>query len=408
MFIRRNPLPPIAVCWDQDGLMLAQLDPYAVRDQAGPVPPDNGQCAPRRLRALARRPLPNTRQDDVNTTEMAQAVRALVEQHVPGACRALLCLGPTELFVYTVRMPVMPAEELGQAVRWEARERLPYPLEEAELRHVPTTTVRVDGEIRQETIVLACHHDVLARSIRIAERAGLEPVAVDVQASAVLRCVPPAPCTDSVLDDGGEAAAQGSSAGIDRPPLNIVVHVGPSCSTVAAGAQGRLAFLKYVRVGAEDIDTAVARAVELSPADARRIRLSVMQQATPDLGNEVHRSILDAVNTRLEALAAEIQLCLQHLKVTYRGHPWPTLWLSGHEATHWTAHFLSLRLGVPVTLLDPFEAVAPPAGAAVDAVPVRGVWTAVCGLALHPLADPAPATSRAREPRSAPLLQETR
>ncbi|NOX56090.1 MAG: hypothetical protein GXP27_16940, partial [Planctomycetes bacterium] len=127
----------------------------------------------RSIFAMAYAPLPGT--DGVAPADrdrmIVETIRQLLSGHRFRGGQVVSCLGSEELFLQNVRLPQLPAEEVDKVVQWEAEERLPYPVGEAEIRHLVAGEVRQDANIKQEVILMACHRGVLKRHVGILEQA---------------------------------------------------------------------------------------------------------------------------------------------------------------------------------------------------------------------------------------------
>jgi type IV pilus assembly protein PilM len=82
--------------------------------------------------------------------------------------------------IQRIRVPFMPKAELKEAVRWEIKGRLPFPVETAQI------DFHILGEVIEEKVkkldlmVVACPNHLIDRTLSIAEGAGLQPVHLDV------------------------------------------------------------------------------------------------------------------------------------------------------------------------------------------------------------------------------------
>jgi type IV pilus assembly protein PilM len=260
-----------------------------------------------------------------------------------------------------VRLPQLPPEEAEKVVLWEAEERLPYPAQEAEIRHLMAGEVRQDANIKQEVILMACHRGALKRHLGVLEQAGLVPEAIDVEPCAILR---------------------GFCRGLPEHSSRLAyLHLGEQSTAVIFAEGEQILFLKYVNRGGKHLDQAVAQHLSLPLKEAAAMRTSVMDSAQLEADNEVHRSVIEAIRGTLEALSTEIELCLRYFKVTFRGKPLERIVVSGSEASPWLAEFLSESLRTPCELGNPFQALARwPAVSSALGRPAR--WATAIGLSL--------------------------
>jgi type IV pilus assembly protein PilM len=221
----------------------------------------------------------------------AELRRILSDHHFKGR-RVISCLGSQELFIQNVRLPQMPPEEIEKIVAWEAEERLPYPVAEAEIRYLPAGQVVQDSNTKQEVILLACHNGILQRQLNMLEQAGLTSVAVDVEPSATIRCF------------------QNESNEIQLNSANCYLNFGDAATTVIFADQQNVLFLKYILQGSDHLDRAVAENLDLPLAEAMRLRKIVTNSPTLDASDELHRSVIDSIRSILETISTEVENCL--------------------------------------------------------------------------------------------------
>lgn len=312
------------------------------------------------LHALAQGQLPvnENATADEQDREVAAALRQLVVDHHFKGRNVVSCLGSQQLFVQNVRLPKLPPEEIEKVVHTEAEERLPFPIAEAEIRHLMAGEVRQDAAVKQEVILLGCHQGVINRHIHLLEQAGLVPVAIDVEPCALLRCLH--------TDD--------ETAGDAR---QLYLHVGERTTAVIIAEGRQILFLKYINSGSTNFDAAVARHLDISMSEAAQMRSAVALEPIMDSSDEVHRSIVEALREPLETMCMEIELCLRYYKVTFRGHALERIVLAGNEATNWLADYLADRYGMPCEPANPFAALKQ-----APTIDLPGRWAAAMGLAL--------------------------
>lgn len=313
--------------------------------------------------AQALLPVRGSETDEQFEDLIAATLKLVVSDHGFRGHRVVSCVPADDLHLQSVRLPQLPAQELEKVVRWEAQERLPFPAQNAELRYLLCGQIRQDVTVKQEVVLMACQQAILQRHLRVLERAGLEPVAIDVEPCAVLRAF---------------------RHGRDDNERIAYLHLGDNLTTVLIADGDAILFLKYVGSGGRAMDQAVAKHLELDQPEAMRLRASVTNSATLDSQSDVHRSVIEAVRPQLEALASELELCFRYFMVTFRGQPASKLIVTGSEASPWLAEYLGHSLSCPVEVGNPFAALAqPPQAPSVAEHPGR--WAAALGLSLRSL-----------------------
>jgi type IV pilus assembly protein PilM len=88
----------------------------------------------------------------------------------------------------TLEMPPIAAgKELDTAVRFQAQDQIPMPLESAVLDYQPLGIVETPAGPRQRVVVVAAQKDMVERLLAAVRGAGLRPEAVDLSAFALIR-----------------------------------------------------------------------------------------------------------------------------------------------------------------------------------------------------------------------------
>jgi type IV pilus assembly protein PilM len=126
---------------------------------------------------------PNKDKEDVKT--FSETLKVLVEEVGLKTKKVNLVVAGSGIQVKRLSVPSLPKAELKEAVRWEMKNYLPFPVETAEIVfHVLNEYVE-DNVKRLDLIVVACPKHLIDRTLSIAERAGLQPVHLDVAPFAV-------------------------------------------------------------------------------------------------------------------------------------------------------------------------------------------------------------------------------
>jgi len=207
--------------------------------------------------------------------QVATTLKLMVSDHGFRGHNVVSCVSADDLHLQSVRLPQLPPDELQKVVRWEAEERLPFPVQNAELRYFLSGQIRQDANVRQEVILMACQQTALQRHLKILEAAHLVPRAIDVEPCAVLRTFRHA-CSENT-------------------ERTAYLHLGDNLTTVIIADGVAILFLKYVGPGGRELDQAIAKHLELDLNEAYRVRATVNAAPTLDSQSDVHRSVIEAI-----------------------------------------------------------------------------------------------------------------
>jgi len=276
---------------------------------------------------------------------------------------AVLCLGDRQLFLQSLRVPKQTGPQLDRVVAQEAAGRIPFGVDEAEVRYLEAADVRQGDQTLREVIVFAVQRSVLQQSLAVVEQARLRPVAVDVEPAALVRSY----AAQYRRDD-------------DRQARSLLVHVGYSRTAALIAQAEELLFVKYIDIGGQHLDLAVGRHLKMDLHEAVALRKHNGDRRTDMQDPEVARSVNEAIRPVVERLAGELAMCVRYHSVTFRGQPIVRTILSGGEATQSLLETLGRQLDLKCELSDPFRALP-----GVPNLGRRGQWEVAAGLALRDL-----------------------
>jgi type IV pilus assembly protein PilM len=162
---------------------------------------------------------------------LATAVKVLFAEHKLSK-RVRLGVGNQRVVVRTVRLPAIEdPKEMAAAVRFQAQEQMPMPLDQAVLEHQVVGGVPAEeGSPPQvDVIVVAARRDMVSSFLEPIRRAGLQPLGVDLSAFGMIRAL--------ATEANANAPAE---AGTERPTgavlycsvgdvINLAVARGRSC-----------------------------------------------------------------------------------------------------------------------------------------------------------------------------------
>ncbi len=106
-----------------------------------------------------------------------------------------------KIAVRTLRLPLIERDdELETAVRFQAQDHIPMPLDQTVLEHrVVNRLTNEQGDRRMDVVVVAARRDMIASVLEPVRKAGLRPVGVDLSAFGMIRAL----CREPESNGGG-------------------------------------------------------------------------------------------------------------------------------------------------------------------------------------------------------------
>jgi type IV pilus assembly protein PilM len=269
--------------------------------------------------------------ESTNDTFVAALRNALTGRNFQGR-NVVASISGNHLFLQNIRVPNGNEAQLQAAVHQETASRLPFPIEESEIRFWDCADVRQGDISMREIIVFACHRPDIMCIAQSIVAAGLNPVVVDVEPAALIRSY----AAQNRRDD-------------ERDLRVMLLHFGYGVTSVIIAENEDALFVKYLDVGGRQIDQAIAEQLQLNVVEANALRKR--KQDDP----QIAKTLQDAGRPVLEKLISELSMCIRYHSVTFRGRPISKLIISGGEVSADVAQNLEQRLGLSTEVSNPFR-----------------------------------------------------
>jgi type IV pilus assembly protein PilM len=179
--------------------------------------------------------------------------------------RVRLGVSNQRVVVRTMRLPAIDdPRELDAAVRFQAQEQIPMPLDQAILdyRVVGGTAATEEATAKIDVILVAARREMIEASLQPLRKAGLQPVGIDLSAFGLIRALGDARPTDQA--SGSENVDQVAEA----PGATLYCNVGET-TNLAVAKRNSCLFTRVAPIGLGTIATELTERTELTPDHAR-------------------------------------------------------------------------------------------------------------------------------------------
>jgi len=288
------------------------------------------------------------------------------------AGRGVVAALPREiLHIKNLRLPMIPAAELGGAIQFEARNVFNFDTDSAHVEFLAAGEVRQGTEVRQEVIVMAARDEDVEPVIQNLHSAGLVIESLDAEPCALYRTV--------------ERFMRRKQ---DEQEVVVLIEVGLRRTQVLIGRGAEIQFFKPIEVGGRRLNDSVSRKLRIEYEEALALRRRLAEAPRPLPGHAtvqdpVRQAVFDATRSTIEELGREISLCLRYYSVTFRGQRPSRVRLAGGEAHDPNlATTLSAILSLPVEPARPLASVDTTAMRPADRRGPMSEWAVPLGLAL--------------------------
>ncbi len=167
-----------------------------------------------------------------------------------GTSHVVMGLDESQVFMRIIKVPAMSDKELRSAVRYEAEQYIPLPLDQINLSYQ-----RLDPDLTEKdkinVQVVAAKKDVLERYVAIAKKAKLVPYAIEPETVALGR----------ILGDSADA-----------PLGTIIMDMGFSGSIIVVTYAGAVRFTRAIPIGGDVITRAIQQELNLDVQQAEEYK----------------------------------------------------------------------------------------------------------------------------------------
>ena len=294
---------------------------------------------------------------------VAEALRRLWDGARLRDKKVAVGLASPRVTVRQLDLPELADADLGDAVRLQAQDQLPIPVEQALLDHLVIDRYPVgEGRRNVRLLLVAADQEMVDRLLAAITAAKLRPVVVDLDAFALIR------------------ALAGASAPGDQ--VELLVDVGAAVTKIAVHRGGNPLFVRMVALGGHGTTRALQAALELGweDAEAAKLRASAAMAAGSalDPDDERARMLQDGV----QRVVGEVRRSFDFFRGQHEDVPVQRVILcGGASAVPALAEQLESVLELPVDRCSPHGGLDT-AGDAAGASGAGGSLAVAVGLAL--------------------------
>lgn len=202
-------------------------------------------------------------------SETAVVLKRLLDESGVTTKKVVASLPNNIVFVSVIDMPVMPEKEMKTAIEWEARRYVPLPLEEVTLSWSALGGPNTPGQAK--VLLTAVPTTVIDNYLKMFKLAGLEPLALEIEALALIR----------------------SLVGNRRESF-IIIDIGARNTSLNLIDKGFLRISRNLAVGGETFTAGIAQGLHISAARAEQFKRDM--GLSPDL-QQIPQTMRPALDT---------------------------------------------------------------------------------------------------------------
>lgn len=247
------------------------------------------------------------------------------------------------LIIRNIELPLMSENELAEAIKWEAEDYLPFPVNLASLDYI----ILSQNEGMMNILLVAVKEEIIENFLSPFERLALKPAVINVQPMALL----------SLLEYQGKITE----------PLAII-DIGASGTRVIIGDNNNIFLSRNIDTGGEDFTRLLMEEMQMEyqQAEDYKIEYGIRKERKEEKNVELDLSLSqltlmtmgrrDSLLPIARNLAGEISRSLDYYSMKYRGKSINQVYLTGGGSRlKKLGDVISHEINLELKSLNPFE-----------------------------------------------------
>lgn len=298
---------------------------------------------------------PDQAKDERDLVSIAQVIKKLHAEARISSKDVSISLPEPLVFTRTIKFPPLTDQEIASAVKWEAEQYVPIPINEAIVQH--QIIERRQNITPPEVLVLlvAAPRKLVETYVKAVQIAGLNVVGVETELMSLTRGL--APINQTVL----------------------IADFGAKSTDIAIAKNGQLSFSRSIPTAGEAFTRAVAQTLGIELQQAEEYKRTYGLE-----GAQLEGKIKGALDPVFNIVIDEIKKAIHFYQSEEKGDMPKTIILSGGTSGMPQAlPLISKAIGVEVIIGNPFSRISVDQQALKTIAPYAPLYSIAVGLALR-------------------------
>lgn len=240
-----------------------------------------------------------------------------------------IALPESQVFTRVIDVPELSERELSSAIKWEAEQYIPMPLDQVTVDFTILRQARETGRNKMEVLLVASPKTLVEKYVTILEYADLTPVAVETEIIAASRAL---------------IRTTGSVKTV------MIMSLGAQTTDIAILRNGIFSFTRSISSGGEALSRAVAQSFgfEISQAEEFKKTYGIEK-------DKLEGKLLSAVAPIMDTIIAEMKRAIAYYQERYKDEQIGVAIISGGTAkVPGMVVYMAEKLGLEVQLANPW------------------------------------------------------
>lgn len=290
--------------------------------------------------------------DEKDFLAISQIVKKIVKQIDISTREVNISLPEPLIFTRVIKFPLLSDAEVGAAVKWEAEQYIPIPINEAIVQY----SILDRNEQKQSTSVLlvAAPKNVVEKYVKVIHLAGLTPISAETELTALARSISP--------DKG----------------VSLLLDLGASSVDMAITRDSKVIFTRSIPVAGETFTRAVSQSLGITMQQAEEYKKTYGLST-----NQLEGKVKLALEPVFKMVTDEIKKAIHFFQTEEKEEAPTTIVVSGGSSlTPELISYLTEILGLETVTGNPFSKVSIDPETLKNLTPYLSLYGTAVGLAM--------------------------
>lgn len=236
----------------------------------------------------------------------------------------ITAIGGVSTAIRQIELPFMTEKELASAIKWEARNYIPFDINDVELDYQIINTSKASN--RLDIVLVSIIKDFVRYHLELLREIPIDPHIIDVNPLALVNAV--------LFNEE-----------IEKDEFVVLMDIGDKNTTLSVYSEEGQYFVRNIMISGNDLTEDIMKGNGLSYAEAEKFKMS-----------EDSAGLIETIKPSLDNLVREVRRSLTFYENQTKIKGFSKIFLTGGSAPlKGLDGYLSTELGLPVEILNPFR-----------------------------------------------------
>lgn len=263
---------------------------------------------------------------ETDLTALAEVIKRLHQETRIATKNAVVALPEDQVFTKVSTFPKLSEKELASAIKWEAEQFIPIPLNEVNYDYQIVGETKINAAEKIEVLLVAASIRLIEKILQVLKTAGIVPIALENEILSLSR---------SLIVPDSQAS--------------LLVDLGARATDIAIIENGRVVLTRSIPAAGEAITRAVASGLDLEPSQAEEYKKAYGVDP-----KKLEGKIMGAIGPILQKVVSEMEKAILFYQTTKKKQVKRVVLAGGTAGLPEVVSLLAQKLNLEIQVGDPF------------------------------------------------------